>query len=152
MKSKDKPRKELTRYERERLSIYLNGDGDNLGMSKHKIKIGIDENINGVVELLKEKGYNAITFKKGTPDKEIHNYMNENNVKAFFTKNFIDFIDFSPKKYVTFGIKINRPNYLMADIIEWIMLNDYSKYKTKKDIDVIRIISNETLRQLGCKK
>jgi len=150
MKSKDKPRKELTRYERERLSIYLNGDGDNLGMSKHKIKIGIDENINGVVELLREKGYNAITFKKGTSDKTIHNYLNENNVKYFFTKNYKDFKDFS-HKYALIGIQFNRPNNLLADIIEWFIM-EYKNLPEEK-IPFKRInLTNKDLKELGCKK
>jgi len=117
-------------------------------MSKHKIKICIDENIKGNIEtLLENKGYNVVKYKKGLSDSELNSLLNKNNVKFFFTYNYKDFINFN-RNYVLFGFTINRPNDILSDIIEWLIMN----FNKQEKLGYFNIITNELLKNIGCKK
>lgn len=126
-------------------------------MGRGKIKIAVDENIKGVIPHLEEKGYNVFTPEEGLNDDKIHKWLQEENVKAFFTKNWRHFEDFDDRNYILYSVKINRPDYIMVDVIECVMMKDFKMtYKLKKSkptyhLNSLRVLSNHSLKKIGCK-
>lgn len=123
-------------------------------LSRHKIKIAVDENIYTVGELLEEKGYNVFFPVSGISDKLIHDWLEENNVKAFFTKNYRDFEDFDIRSYVLYGLKLNRPDDIMTNLIECVMMKDFNgrlnSVKGNFGKPFVRL-SNSFVKIIGCK-
>jgi len=106
-------------------------------MAKGKKKIAVDENMEDVIPYLRAMGYNKIfKVEKGWRDKEdIHPWLNENNIKMFFTKNvgrrnknIGDFTRLEGKQYIVYYIMLNVPSYRMAEYIDCLIR------KTNKDL------------------
>ncbi|MBF0474174.1 MAG: hypothetical protein HQK91_13900 [Nitrospirae bacterium] len=124
-------------------------------MARGKIKIAIDENIEGTVNYLIEKGFSVLKPEKGWKDKKVHNWLEENNIKVFFTKNWEDFKKFQ-KEYVLYGIRINRPNYILADAIECIMRKKFNEHyelyvQREKGKYLAVVLDDLGLKIFGCK-
>ena len=80
-----------------------------LAMSKGKIKIGLDEQIEGTARFVSSLGYSHIYIPvKGTTDRQIHRELNAQNVKFFFTENNVDFLPFKDRRYMLVGVKYLR--------------------------------------------
>jgi hypothetical protein len=95
--------------------------------SKGKIKIAVDENINGLVPLLKENGYNVLSPEKGMTDSQVCKWLHSNNVKAFFTCNYIHFTkkDCTIQSCIIFGLQ-GWDLEFTAELIEKVMQNSFS--------------------------
>lgn len=118
-------------------------------LARGKIKIAVDENVAGVAPLLRSKGYKVLAPKSGMQDERIHDWLNDENVKAFFTKNGDDFKILVPRKYVLYSLELNRPDSIMANLIECLMMKDY--HKSIKTNGKFIVINNQTLKVIGGK-
>lgn len=89
--------------------------------SKGKLRIGIDQNIKGIIPDLQNKGYtNIYTPIEGTDDPIINRELNDKNIKFFFTENDRHFQRFSNRHYALVSVK-NLTGYQSdgkADIID----------------------------------
>ncbi len=118
-------------------------------LARGKIKIAVDENISGVATLLRNKGYKVLVPKAGTPDDKIHEWLNDENVKAFFTKNGHHFKEFFNRTYVLYWLDLSRPKHILADLIECVMMKDF-RDKGKAGA-TLRILNNPEIKRIGCK-
>lgn len=69
-------------------------------MSRGKYKIGVDRNVQNLGQLLKDKGYNAVTYSEsGQSDLAIHKDLNKQNVRFFLTADYDDFQEIGNRNY-----------------------------------------------------
>lgn len=97
-------------------------------MSRGKIKIAVDENISALVPLLEKKGLTVLTPDKGMTDKQVCIWLNQQNVKAFFTCDYDDFsrLKLELKGGIVFGLMPWNIEFL-AEIVDKIMQHSFSK-------------------------
>lgn len=118
-------------------------------MSRGKIKISVDKNINKVGEELRLFGYKVIDdFPQDMSDESVNKWLNKNNIKAFFTKNYKHFIQFDyNRNYVLYGISSelsNKTEKELARIIEFIMMHHYKNITNRH----LHIINNDLINRI----
>ena len=97
-------------------------------MSRGKIKICVDENLLAVKEELIKLGYKVVEFDPGIPDEKINDWLNRNNVKIFFTKNYRHFKKFKGHRdYITYGVPedVDKDAKDCAKVFEYVMMHHY---------------------------
>ena len=119
-------------------------------MSRGKIKISVDKNIDKVGEELRLLGYKVIDdYSQDISDELINKWLNKNNIKAFFTKNYKHFVKFDyNRNYVLYGISSelsDKTEKELAKIIEFIMMHHYKNVTCRH----LHIINNQLINRLG---
>ena len=122
-------------------------------MSRRKFKIGIDEDSEDLIPILEERGFNTIMAPKGTKDVGVHEFMNQANAKAFFTKNVKDFEKpdlKSSRTYILYAVE-SQFSYRQKDVGKMFacLLMKTLRNPIISPLNSITV-NKEALKKLGC--
>ncbi len=111
------------------------------------IKIAIDNSIADCYEYLRAKNRH-VDLVDLTSAQDIHNLLHDNNINAFFTKNYDPFMDFY-RNYFLYGLQLDRPADIMADVMECLIEKSY-KAKFVHKVKPFYLINDAILYDMGC--